>query len=254
MAVASPTRIQLCGALAATIDGSDIIQTLPGAQGRVAFAYLICNRTREVTRAELADALWGETLPPESGTALRALISKLRRALNSTGSECLPGGDLLRVRLPIDAWVDLEAATQALHDAQAAVAQQQDVRAWIAAHIALNISAREFLAGHSYDWVAEQRALLSDMQLLALEALAACSLGLGAGEVATAVRASRRLVSLAPLRETGYGLLMRALAQQGNTAEALLTYEQLRVVLREQLGAIPATELQALHASLLTSP
>ncbi len=226
--------------------------SLPGAQGRLAFAYLVSNRIRDVTRLELSGALWGDVLPPKSGTALRALLSKLRGALNASGADILPAGDLLRLRLPADAWVDIEAAAQALHDAQAAAAQHQDVRAWIASHIALNVSARTFLAGHDNDWVAERRAALEDVQCHALEALAACALRLGGPELDTAVRASRRLVALAPFRETGYGWLMNALVAQGNTAEALLTYEALRVILRDELGAIPGPDLQALHSRLIS--
>ena len=233
------------------IAGIEITASLPGAQGRLALAYLVANRTRDISRPELSAALWGDAPPPEWGTALRALLSKLRRALNAGGANVLPAGDMLRVRLPADAWVDVEAAAQALHDAQAAVAQEQDVRAWIAAHIALNVSARTFLAGHDGDWVAEQRALLEDVQSGALEALAGCALRLGGPELDTAVRASRRLVALAPYRETAYGWLMNALVAQGNNAEALLTYESLRVLLRDELGAIPGPELQALHSRLL---
>ena len=231
--------------------GRDVGGLLPGAQGRLALAFLTLNRDAGATRAALSAALWGEEPPPEQGTALRALLSKLRRALADAGEQTLLAGDLLRLRLPREAWVDVEAAVRALHDAQAAVAQGQDVRAWIASHVALNISARTFMPGDDSDWVIERRVELADVQVQALEALAACSVRLGGPELDTAVRASRRLVSLARFRETGYGWLMRALAAQGNTAEALLAYDTLRVVLRDELGAFPSSELQALHASLL---
>ncbi len=254
MADPPATRIQLCGALTVRLAGVELTGSLPGAQGRLAFAYLICNRTRVVTRAELSGVLWGDAPPPEAPTAIRALLSKLRRALKAGAEDPLPGGDLLRIRLPVDAWIDVERATQALHDAQAAVAQDQDVRAWIASHIALNISARTFMAGHDSDWAAGQRAALEDVRVQALEALAACAVRLGGTELDTAVRASRRLLELAPLRETGYGWLMQALAAQGNAAESLLTYERLRTMLRDELGAIPSPRLQALHAGLLSPP
>jgi DNA-binding SARP family transcriptional activator len=44
---------------------------------------------------------------------------------------------------------------------------------------------------------------------------------------------------------------MEALAARGNAAEALRVYERLRVLLREELGASPAAETQALHRRLL---
>jgi DNA-binding SARP family transcriptional activator len=58
-------------------------------------------------------------------------------------------------------------------------------------------------------------------------------------------------VRLAPYRESGYRLLMRALDREDEAAEALLVYEQLRTVLRNELGATPSPLSQALHRHLL---
>ena len=101
--------------------------SIRGTQSRTVFAYLVLNRTRQVARDELADVLWGAAPPPQPATALRALLSKLRGSLAATGAAALPTGDLLHLHLPADAWIDVEAAVQALHDAQSAVAQNQNV-------------------------------------------------------------------------------------------------------------------------------
>jgi DNA-binding SARP family transcriptional activator len=50
----------------------------------------------------------------------------------------------------------------------------------------------------------------------------------------------RRLIELAPYRETGYRILMEALEQRTNNAEALLVYDRLRVLLRDELGVAPS--------------
>ena len=78
-------------------------------------------------------------------------------------------------------------------------------------------------------------------------------LGVGGAERAAAVRAGRDLVGYAPLRESGYRLLIEALDASGNRAEALLAYEALRLRLREDLGISPGAELRDLHARLLHS-
>ena len=49
-------------------------------------------------------------------------------------------------------------------------------------------------------------------------------------ELAAAERSGRALVEAAPFRESGYRLLMEALAAQENIAEALRVYERLRVL------------------------
>jgi DNA-binding SARP family transcriptional activator len=59
------------------------------------------------------------------------------------------------------------------------------------------------------------------------------------------------LTAPVPVGETGYRLLMRAQAEQGDVAAALCTYERLRSVLREELGVIPGPMVQDLHAHLL---
>ena len=249
---AGQCQIQLCGPLVFRSSGRDLAGSIRGGQGRILFAYLVLNRTRHVTRGELAEVLWGASPPAEPGVAIRALLSKLRAAVDPTGAAALPAGDLLRLHLPADAEVDVEIAVQALHDAQSAVSSEDDVRAWIAAHIALNVSSRVFLEGADGVWVAERRAALHETRLRALEALSACALRLGGPELDTAARTSRELVRLAPFREFGYAQLMKVLAAQGNLAEAVLTYEKLRVFLREELGIDPAPELRALHTELIT--
>ena len=59
------------------------------------------------------------------------------------------------------------------------------------------------------------------------------------------------MVAQAPLAETGHRLLMRALAARGDAAAALAAYDQLRQLLREELGVSPCPATQALHARLL---
>jgi SARP family transcriptional regulator, regulator of embCAB operon len=44
---------------------------------------------------------------------------------------------------------------------------------------------------------------------------------------------------------------MQALARRDSNAEALLVYEQLRTVLRDELGATPSPATQALHRRIL---
>jgi DNA-binding SARP family transcriptional activator len=69
---------------------------------------------------------------------------------------------------------------------------------------------------------------------------------LGAAE-----RSARALTEAAPYRESGHRFLMATLAARGNVAEALIAYEALRRLLREDLGAAPAPATQTLHRRLL---
>ena len=55
----------------------------------------------------------------------------------------------------------------------------------------------------------------------ALEAYAACCLGIGGTELPAAERAAQTPARALAAAETGYALLMNALAAQGNAAEAM---------------------------------
>ena len=89
------------------------------------------------------------------------------------------------------------------------------------------------------------------MRLSGLECVAAASLGLGGPELPQAANCARRLIELAPFRESGYRMLMEALERSGNAAEALRIYDGLRVTLRDELGVSPSSAVQDVHRRLL---
>ena len=241
------TRVQLCGKLVARIDGRRVEADLPGRQGRLAFAYLTLNRYRVVTRSALVDAIWPAEPPALVDTALSALISKLRKAL---GPQTVSGRGDVRLTLP-DAWVDVEAAAEAVHRAEGAVGRGAWAEAWGPGRVALHIVRRELMPGETAAWIEEERRALEEIELRALECIAKSSVELGPNELESAVRSGRDLVRLAPHRESGHRALMRALAAEGNDAEALGVYERLRVRLREDLGAAPSAPTQELYRTLL---
>jgi DNA-binding SARP family transcriptional activator len=243
-----PLRVQICGTLVIERDGQRLDGMLPGRQGRLLFAYLVVNRHRQVTRDEVAEALWREPDPAAVDARLNPLLSKLRRVV---GADSLDGRSTLR--LCLDAWVDLEAAAEAIHRAESSVALQEWARAWGPALTALFAAERGFLPGEDAPWIDEIRHQLAELRLRALECYAAAALGLGGTELTAAVRAGRQLTRLAPLRESGYRYLMRALAAQGNLAEALGVYGRLSECLRDQLGVSPSPATRCLYEELLAA-
>src|SRR3954468_8983308 len=246
---ADNTYVQLCGRFVVEVYGRRVEQRFPSRQGRVLFAYLVLQRPRAVGRHELIEAIWGGEQPANRASALTVLLSKLRAAV---GAEVLAGRGSVRVALPPDARVDVEQALAALHRAESAVVQGEWARAWSAALCARYVTARPLLPDHDdVPWLDSWRRRLDDALDGALEAYAAACLGLGGTEIAGAERAARRLLEHNPLRETGYGLLMRALAARGNVAEALAVYERARTVLRDELGIPPGPAIHEIHTTLL---
>ena len=242
------TRIQLCGPTIIEWDGERLDSRLPGRQGRLLFAYLVLNRHRPVVRDELVEALWPGRHPAATETGLNALISKLRELL---GPGVIDGRSSLRLLLRVDARVDVEVARSAVHQAESQIVLGEWKRAWGPSLVALFVAEREFLPGAVAPWIDQERGLLADIRLRALEAHAAAAFGTGGTELPGAIRAGRQLIALVPLRESGYQLLMKVLASQGNIAEALSVYATLRVVLRDELGVSPSPATRAVYDDLL---
>lgn len=205
------------------------------------------NRHRQVSREELVDALWSGDRPPNAEACLSSVLSRLRRML---GPGVLEGRRALSVALPEDAWVDVEAAADALDRATTAAAAEQWTATAVETSAAIEILERGFLPGYTGLWIDDQAARIDELLLHARQYAALARLA--RGELVSAERASRALIAAAPFREEGYRLLMEVHAAAGNVAEALLVYELIRCLLREELGTTPAPGLTELHRRLLT--
>jgi DNA-binding SARP family transcriptional activator len=248
MALTGGARIQLCGRLVVQLNGRRVEDALPGANGRLLFAYLVLNRLRRMDRDELLTAVYGEEAPPDHHPRLNVLLSKLRRAV---GAELVPGRSEIELVLPRDAFVDVEAALEALHRAQSHIAGGEWAEAWGPSGVAYHVASRPLLQGHDRPWLDEWRRRLYEVRVRGLECFGAARLGLGGPTLPQAEECGRRLIELAPYRESGYRILIEALERNSNTAEALLVYDRLRVLLHDELGIAPSPDLQSVHRRLL---
>ena len=246
--VSEGTRIQLCGRLSVEIDGVQVADALRGRQVPLLLAYLVLNRERYVGREELIGALWPFQAPRSQDAALRTLLSRLRSVL---GSSALAGRDELGLVLPEPVWIDIEAAVVEVQRAHLTL-ERGDVRsAWALAQVPLNIAGRGLLPGSQARWLEPRRRELEDVRLRALEVIGRAGLSMGGTQLASVERAARHLIEAEPYRESGYSLLMEALALQGNVAEGLLVFDRLRTLLRDELGTMPSAETIAVHERLL---
>jgi DNA-binding SARP family transcriptional activator len=244
----APTRIQLCGRLAVELDGRSVTERLPGGQARVLFTYLAVNRALGSEREQLIEALWPSRPPAGAETSLSALLSRLRAVL---GGDVLSGRGDVRLLLAPDAWIDVEAAEEAIHRAESAVVQHDWAGGWGPSLVALFIARRGFLTGFDLPWAESHRRRLEQIRSAAMECYAAVALGVGGTELAPGERIARELIAVEPYGERAHALLMEILVARGNTAQALLVYESLRERLREELGATPAPMLRALQERIL---
>ena len=251
MAAPPATRIQLCGRFVVELAGRRVERELPGAKGRLLFSYLVLNRDRRVSRDELLTAVYGDDASTDQHPSLSVLLSKLRSVV---GQELLTGRSEIEVVLPRDSFVDVEAAREALHRAESNIAAGHWAESWGPAGVAYHVARRPLLQGEDRPWLDEWRRRLEDIMLRGLECFAQARLGLGGPTLPQAEDAARQLIELAPYRETGHQILIQALERRGNLAEALLAYDRVRVLLRDELGIAPSPALQQVHRRLLGGP
>jgi predicted ATPase/class 3 adenylate cyclase len=246
-------RVGLCGGATVEVDGRRLPDTLlAGRQGRLVWAYLVCERHRSVPREELAELLWPDRLPSSWTSSLSVVISKLRRLVGEAGldpTETLAGAfGSYRLLLPEDVSVDWEVAAERVEQAEAAVRSAQLVAAVAAAKEATELARRGFL-NDDCAWVDTQRDQLRDLHLRAL--IAQAQAHLEAGEPGRAVIIAREALAVDELREASYRLLMQALSASGERGEALRVWERCRVMLADELGVDPAPETEAVYLSIL---
>jgi DNA-binding SARP family transcriptional activator len=247
-------RIYLAGEVAVE-RGDQLLREadLPGRQGRLALVYLVAERERAVTQSELAELLWPDALPPSWPVALSAVISKLRQKLGSVGLDrdriIANAFRCYQFRPPAQAWIDLEAAADALHQAEGAVQADQPDAAYGPALIATTIARRPFLAGEDAPWVMTRRERLREILVRALDCRVEALIW--NGELALAQDQARAAVELEPFRESGYRRLMQVLVKRGDRADAVRVYQDCRRRLAEELGVAPSDETESLMRSVI---
>lgn len=251
----APIRIYLAGRVCLEADGKLLNPIdFPGRQGRLAFAFLVAERGRPVPRESLADVLWPAERAAAWESAMHALVSKLRAMLTTVdidgASALICEGGCYELRLPSAAWVDLDAATDAVHVAEAALRRGDPAAAYGPSAVAHHISRRPLLSGEAGPWIEGRRMKLRHVLVRALESRA--QVYLWNREFPLAVEAARDAVELEPFRETAHRLLMRAHAASENMAEALRAYERCRVMIAEQLGVDPSPATKAEYEDILS--
>ena len=147
--------------------------------------------------------------------------------------------------------MDIEAATDAIHEAETTRKAGKFAQTSSPAQIAYQISRRPFLPGEDDPWVDGEREKLGTVFIRSCECLADCYIW--HGEPSLAIEAAKLVVAREPFRETGYQLLMRAHSAAGNRAEALWVYEKCRKLIRDELGVDPSPATREVYLRVLKS-
>ena len=216
---------------------------LPGNQGRVAIVALAVER-RAVARDELADILWGASLPAQWNGALSTIVSKIRSLLSTIGLDgpqvMTSSGGTYELVLPANSWVDLEDASRRLDRAEGALRHDDLVTTTQEATVASSTLRRELLAGVDNPWVDHVRRRQAEGLYRCLTALATAWHRLGDHQLAAII--AETAVEVDPHRELGYRILMEAEMARGDRGAAALALHRCERMLRDELAVAPSPE------------
>lgn len=226
-----------------------------GVKPRRILEALAVYRGHQVSKDRLTDVLWADQPPPNHIATLETYVSLLRRRLQPgtparhSVITTVPGGYLLdQAQVSTDLDVFDTLVDQADGAGDVAAVQLLDRASALA-------SADLLAAAGDTPWAEPVRVDYRHRALRA--ALRAAELALsGAAEDIpdgpdTAVRLSRRALTLDQLCEAGWRLLMRAHAAAGRRDAALRAYRSCRRLLADDLGVDPDPETQAVLVDLV---
>jgi predicted ATPase/DNA-binding SARP family transcriptional activator len=237
-------RLRLLGQ--ATVHLADRLLT-PADWGYAKPRELLClfASSPPLAREQIGLALWPELTEGQLRNALHSALRQLRRTLGDGGWIGFTDGRYaLDDSRPLDCDLyDFEQALAAARAAQPPAAALPHLLRAIAAY------GGDFLAGSTAgDWATTRRAGLRRAYERALGA--AGRLLVADGRVLEAIEVYRRAIAHEPLDEAAHRALMECWAAAGQPARAMRHYEELRDLLRTEVGGAPAAQTTALYARL----
>ena len=249
-APAVPVEFAVLGDLNASRGGRAL--RLGSPQQRGILALLLLRAGKLVSPEELIDRMWGANPPISARVTVRTYISRLRRSLDDGRQDSVIESTAGGYRLPLESQtLDLALFEQLVVQAGDARLAADVTQASALLRAALSLWRGYPLAGAHGHFVEHERDRLDQIRLSALEERISLDLELGRNDAVVAELIG--LINDHPLRERLRELLMIALYRSSRQADALHTYQQIRALLRNELGIEPGPRLRDLHQKILRS-
>jgi DNA-binding SARP family transcriptional activator len=245
-AQAAPTGFEarLLGPLE-VVDHGERLALGPAGQ-RALLARLLLEANRPISVERLVEDLWAGDVPPTAVKMIHVHVSKLRKRL--------PAGMLVTdspgyaVHVPTDG-LDLARFERLAQRGSAALARGSIDEAADRLRQALSLWRGPALAEFDQPFATIESRRLDELRLACLEDRIEADLALGAH--ARIVGELDALLARHPLRERLWHQLMLALYRSGRQADALASYQRVRLTLSTELGIAPSPALRELERRIL---
>jgi len=210
---------------------------------RALIAYLALRGDSGQSREKLAELLWSNSAEEQARANLRQSLSSLRKALNSDGAVSLVAdSDQISLAGP-----GIEVDVALFEQLVAEATPEALIRA-------AELYKGDLLDGFSLKedpfeaWVRAERERLRHLASDMLTKLIAhCD---EVGDTERCAETAARLLTLDPLRESAYRIMMRAYAAQGRQTLALKQFGTCRDILKRELGVEPEPETITLYREI----
>lgn len=236
-------RIHVLGPMRATTYlGENVLPR--SRKARAILGFLCMAGGKPVARARLAAMLWDRVVDGQARASLRQALYELSTGFGTYADELI-SGDLHTVRINVNlCWIDALAVSSP--DPSPAGQLRSDLLALCAGELLEELDG----ASASFDqWLLSERTRFSGkVKALVEDELQSVDLP----EVDPRQRAAiaRRLIAFDPTYERASRVLMRALADLGDRAQALREYQRCRAALKTSLDVDPSSQTQALYAEI----
>jgi len=240
-------RIHLLGPMRAlTFLGEDVLPR--GKKARALLGMLCLAGGKPTPRARLSGLLWDRVPESQARTNFRQALREMSVSMGVYAKEIIHG-DREAVRIDADlCWIDalavLEPKPSSLNS------WRSDLSALCSGELLDDLAG----ASASFDqWLLAERSRFSSRlkALLEEELKTADGLQIDAGQRAAV---AQRLINYDATHERACRVLMRALADLGDRAQAIREYQRCRRALKEALDVEPSQATQALYADIRSQP
>lgn len=218
-----------------------------GFRQRLVLAVLLSRPNRVLDTDWLIDAVWGEHPPRTARKTLQVYVTRLRKLVGAAAIGTSPAG--YRLSATADSLDSLRFESLARQGRELLLSNHPHQAAGV---------LREALAlwrGAPFGDLADVPALRAERSRLQEAHVAVredrLDADLACGHGSDLVPELTGLVAAHPLRERLRGQLMHALYRAQRQADALATYEEMRTLLADELGADPGIALRRLHERIL---
>lgn len=227
-------RMQLFGSL--QIQRGDEFISINGEKSRSLLAYLVLHPRVLHRRELLADMLWPDAFPDRVRRNLSDLLYRLQKEIDSNWLTI--NADTIALQsndnLGVDVWeFDRLILSKDNNDLEKAV----------------DLYTGSLLPEIYEDWILPERELRRGHYISALETISANYES--QGKLQQALLFARRLILAEPLHEPANQVYIRILGRLRRFSEALVHYDYLCTLLRDELDSKPSTETDAVLQSLL---